>query len=360
AGLENSTKVTQKTSFNQDEFLLAKEEPQVANDSVDSSAASYKNNNLKPEQIWEPQNNLAVLAHKQQVSYSSLDEPSYVEESRQVPQQLASPTVNTEPLQNTEVLSQRSTSSKDLVLSGTIKQKLEKRKIAQSKSLKTVEFSRTAQEQPEKKPPKVTVPIAVSLAGIKQNANNASEKPQNQNVVAQNQQKPVEKEIKERTQRLRNLKKSFYSSPGMSVYIPVGYGSDSNTAFVTTSYQSRVRFADADDGAIGFGVGLGDAKKSLGVVLSYTAASFGGNRDFGSGGFNVKAHRQFKGGWAAAVGMNGISNIGGSNSGNDFENSLYAVGTKIFRTKDDINKPFSRVAVSAGFRNRTRSIGSEF
>ncbi|MEO0844195.1 MAG: hypothetical protein AAF063_35780, partial [Cyanobacteria bacterium J06643_5] len=127
-------------------------------------------------------------------------------------------------------------------------------------------------------------------------------------------------------------------------------------AFVTTSYQSRVRFADADDGAIGFGVGLGNAKKSVGVVLSYTAASFGGSRDFGSGGFNVKVHRQFKGGWAAAVGMNGFLNVGdykdSSISGvNDFENSLYAVGTKIFRTRDNINKPFSRVAVSAGVGN---------
>ncbi|MEO0933106.1 MAG: hypothetical protein AAFY21_04890, partial [Cyanobacteria bacterium J06641_2] len=317
-----------------------------------------KNNNLKPEQIWEPQNNLAVLAHKQQVSYSSVDEPSYIEESRQVRQQSASPTINVEPLENVEVLSQQSTSAKDLVLSRKIKQESRQNTVAQVKPSRTIEFSRTAQEEPVKKTPTVTVPTAVSLAGINNKPNVAPEIEQTRKkvVVAQNQEDATQKQIDEKIAKLRNIKKSFYSSPGMSVYIPVGYGSDRNTAFVTTSYQSRVRFADADDGAIGFGVGLGNAKKSVGVVLSYTAASFGGSRDFGSGGFNVKVHRQFKGGWAAAVGMNGFLNVGdykdSSISGvNDFENSLYAVGTKIFRTRDNINKPFSRVAVSAGVGN---------
>lgn len=56
---------------------------------------------------------------------------------------------------------------------------------------------------------------------------------------------------------------------------------------------------------------------------------------------------------AVAVGMNGFLNIGSysSNLTNDFENSLYGVVTKVIRTKDDINKPFSRVAVTAGIGN---------
>jgi hypothetical protein len=172
--------------------------------------------------------------------------------------------------------------------------------------------------------------------------------------------KPPWNEIEPRIQRLRNLDQikldSYYSSPGLSVYIPVGYGSHRNTGFVTTSYQSNVRFSNKDDAAIGFGVGLGDADKAVGVVISYTAASLGGSRDFGSGGFNLKVHRRFKGDWSAAVGMNGILNIGDYEDPNiegvnDFENSLYAVATKIFRTRDDINKPFSRVAVTGGIGN---------
>ncbi|MEM9926918.1 MAG: hypothetical protein AAF915_24770, partial [Cyanobacteria bacterium P01_D01_bin.50] len=171
---------------------------------------------------------------------------------------------------------------------------------------------------------------------------------------------PLSKDMQERIEKLRNLDKlkldSYYASPALSVYIPVGYGSHRNTGFVAGSYQSNVRFSNKDDGAFGFGVGLGDADKSVGVVISYTAASFGGSRDFGSGGFNLKVHRRFKGDWSAAIGMNGILNIGDYEDPdidgvNDFENSLYAVATKIFRTKDDINKPFSRVAVTAGVGN---------
>lgn len=155
--------------------------------------------------------------------------------------------------------------------------------------------------------------------------------------------------IERQLRDLENIKiRSYYSSPSLSIYVPVAYGSDNNTGFVTASYQERTRFANKDDGTIGFGVGLGDSRKSVGVVLSYTLASFGSNRDFGSGGFNLKVHRQFKGDWAAAVGMNGFLNIGDDN---DFENSLYAVTTKIFRTRADINKPFSRVAVTAGIGN---------
>ena len=171
-------------------------------------------------------------------------------------------------------------------------------------------------------------------------------------LIAQNSIEESLEEVEKIEKQLRDVSKikirSYYSSPSMSIYVPVGYSSDKNTGFVTASYQERTRFANKDDGAIGFGVGLGDSRKSVGVVLSYTTASFGGSRDFGSGGFNVKVHRRFKGGWAAAVGMNGFLNIGDIN---DFDNSLYAVATKIFRIRNDINKPLSRVAVTAGIGN---------
>ncbi|BAY83152.1 hypothetical protein NIES267_26390 [Calothrix parasitica NIES-267] len=178
-------------------------------------------------------------------------------------------------------------------------------------------------------------------------------------VVAKNCEKPSFKEVEEVQQQLRDLGKikvkSYYSAPSMSVYIPVGYGADKNTAFIAGDFQSRQRFNNSKDAQAVVGVGLGDAKKSVGVVLSYTLASVSGNfnSDFGIGGFNVKVHRQFKDGWAAAVGMNGVVNTGRYSSTlvNDFENSLYGVVTKIVRTKDDINKPFSRVAVTAGVGN---------
>ncbi len=138
---------------------------------------------------------------------------------------------------------------------------------------------------------------------------------------------------------------SFFYSPGFSIYVPTGFGGDRNTGFVSASYQERGRFSNDDDLGLGIGVGLGDSRKSVGVELSYTLASFGRNRDFGSGGFNVKVHRQLPNDWGVAIGWNGFLNIGDENN---FEQSLYGVATKIIRTQEKLDSPFSRVAVTLG------------
>ena len=152
-------------------------------------------------------------------------------------------------------------------------------------------------------------------------------------------------------QRLRQVEElkvenEFRASPSLSIAIPTGFGADKNTAFISGTYQEQTRYSNnTDDGAVGIGIGLGDAQKAVGVELSYTVASFGNNRDFGSGGFNVKLHRQFAQGLAVAAGWNGILNLG---DGNDFEHSIYGTVSKIFRTQADITRPFSRIAVTAG------------
>ena len=174
-------------------------------------------------------------------------------------------------------------------------------------------------------------------------------------VVAENQSTTEQPclEVDGLQTQLRDLenikdKGKFEASPALSINIPTGFGADRNTAFISGTYQQRTRYADKSDGSIGVGVGLGDARKAVGVELSYTAASFGGSRDFGAGGFNVKVHRQLADDLSVAAGWNGILNVGGSN---DFENSVYGSVTKIVRTQDDINKPFSRIALTAGVGN---------
>lgn len=149
---------------------------------------------------------------------------------------------------------------------------------------------------------------------------------------------------------LKNLKQeeAFRASPSLSINIPTGYGADNNTGFISATYQQRTRYANVHDGGLGIGIGLGDARKAVGVELSYTAASFGGSRDFGAGGFNAKVHRQLAPDLAVAAGWNGFLNFGGRN---DFENSLYGVATKVIRTRENINSLFSRVAVTAGVGN---------
>lgn len=142
------------------------------------------------------------------------------------------------------------------------------------------------------------------------------------------------------------------ASPALSIYIPVGYGADKMTAFISGSYQSDVREDDFDAGTFGVGIGLGDADKYAGLELSYAFAS---DMDFGKGGFNAKLHKRFPGDLAVAVGWNGFLNIGR----NDFEDSVYGVVTKIFRLKDSIDEPFSRIAVTAGVGdNQFRSVGA--
>ncbi|MBW4518923.1 MAG: S-layer homology domain-containing protein [Scytolyngbya sp. HA4215-MV1] len=140
----------------------------------------------------------------------------------------------------------------------------------------------------------------------------------------------------------------FGGSPGITVANPSGFGADNLTGFASATYQESVRGSEKDDGSLGFGIGFGDAQKAVGVELSYTIASFGSNRDFGTGGFNLKVHRRLATDTSIAVGWNGFLNLGNDN---DFKDSLYGVVTQIFRTRSDINQPFSRVAVSAGLGN---------
>ncbi len=144
------------------------------------------------------------------------------------------------------------------------------------------------------------------------------------------------------------------TSPGFSIFNPVGFGADNNLVFFSLSYQSRTRFTQTSDGEAGIGIGLGDAVNSVGLELSYGLNSFGSSAGFGSGAFSAKVHKRLSEDSAVAIGWNQFAYIYTGNGRNgtgpsDYPtNSYYAVGTKIFRTRDDINEPFSRVALTAG------------
>jgi hypothetical protein len=173
-------------------------------------------------------------------------------------------------------------------------------------------------------------------------------------VVAQRQSGTSCSEVEGLREELRTLEDveidgGFRASPALSIMIPTAFGADNNTGFITGTYQERTRYSGGvDDGAIGVGIGLGNAQNAVGVELSYALASFGTSRDFGSGGFNVKVHRRLPGDFAIAAGWNGFLNLGDDN---DFEDSLYGVVSKVIRTREDIDKPFSRIALTAGVGN---------
>jgi hypothetical protein len=199
-------------------------------------------------------------------------------------------------------------------------------------------------------------PIASNPQPTNQGNVISGERSSNPNLIAQNQPEiyqPDREEINRLQSELEqeNLEERvdfggiMYGSPSLTILNPTGFGADFLTVFGGAAFQERTRYSDDSDGGMVLGVGLGDARKAVGVELSYTIASFGTNRDFGTGGFNMKVHRIIKPDLAAAIGWNGFLNVGDDH---DFEHSVYGVVTKVFRTRDDITLPFSRIAVSAG------------
>ncbi|WP_051394497.1 hypothetical protein [Leptolyngbya sp. Heron Island J] len=141
-----------------------------------------------------------------------------------------------------------------------------------------------------------------------------------------------------------NIPTPYRSSPAITISNPSGFGADNFTGFVGVGYQERTRFGNKDDGGLVVGIGLGDARENIGVQLSYTVASFGGSRDFGTGGFNAKLHKRLADDWSVALGWEGFATTGFV----DFEDSIYGSVSHLIRTRDSITKPFSRVALTAG------------
>jgi hypothetical protein len=156
--------------------------------------------------------------------------------------------------------------------------------------------------------------------------------------------------------------KRYKASPGITLGVPSGYGADGGKIFTGIGIQRTP--ALSIDGSAGIGIGLGNARKSIGVQLSYTAYSLSpyageapenGGRPVGGGGFNLKLHRQFPGGWSVALGADSIVNIGrlsqpslGRFKYNEAEGTYYGAVTKLIALKPDATDSFSRLAVTVG------------
>lgn len=140
-------------------------------------------------------------------------------------------------------------------------------------------------------------------------------------------------------------------APALTIANPYGFGTDRGF-YSSFGYQNDTRFGsedeNQDDATMGFGFGIGDSRKAVGAELSYTLASFGSNRDFGTGGFNAKIHRQLGEGWGVAAGWNSFLAVGDDN---DLQDSLYLVTTRIFKTRENLDSAFSRVAATVGIGN---------
>lgn len=134
------------------------------------------------------------------------------------------------------------------------------------------------------------------------------------------------------------------ASPALSIYIPVGFGLDGWSFWGSGNFQAGVREDTGSVGGGGLGVGLGDAKKAVGLELGYT---FIDSDSFGEGGFSGKLHRRVGDNASIAFGWNGFANIGR----NDFEHSIYGVATYVFRFSRSLDSAFSRMALTVGVGN---------
>jgi hypothetical protein len=204
-----------------------------------------------------------------------------------------------------------------------------------------------------------------------------------QNAIVQNvQAAPSLEEIQQIQQELRDLEvpdptlRRRRAYPGITIANPTGYGADRGQVFAGVGFQSRTRFSGGPDvstifgggtpdGTAGIGFGIGDARESVGLQISYTAASFGGSRAPLSGGLNAKLHRRIGPSTSVAVGAEGIINFGRLPEDNDqiefndFEGTYYSAITHVFNLQEDFEQPFSRLALTAGAGSgRFRSVDS--
>ncbi|PAX60052.1 hypothetical protein [Brunnivagina elsteri] len=196
-----------------------------------------------------------------------------------------------------------------------------------------------------------------------QSEQNQSEPDKRNSQIVDNAPEPVlenpkPEEILEQLEKLPNTDiplppqdRGYLSSPGITISNPNGYGADNNTIFAVADYQKRTRFTRTSDGELAFGIGLGNAVKFVGAELTYTLNSLGTSQDLGSGAFSIKLHRRIAEDLAVAIGWNQFADVYIGERRVDFDypkNSYYAVVTKVFKTREFINQPFSRVAVTAG------------
>ena len=141
-------------------------------------------------------------------------------------------------------------------------------------------------------------------------------------------------------QELLTPKKIY--SPSITILTPSAYGKSWRQASVGFGFQHRTRFSNSADGALGFGFGLGDAQKYVGLDVGLTLTDLD-NLDRGIMSF--KLHRQLPDAFAVAVGVNDAISWG---DGDVDGPSPYGVITKTFVLKENTKELLSRVYVSAG------------
>ena len=142
---------------------------------------------------------------------------------------------------------------------------------------------------------------------------------------------------------LQRTERKARSAPGITVLTPSAYGQSWGSASIGLGLQSRTRFSKKADGVLGFGIGLGDAQKSVGLDMGLTFVDLIGNTAQ-DGTLSLKIHRRLPDDFAVAAGIKNLIRFGATDS----ETGYYGVVTKRFQLQESVEKPFSQLFVSAG------------
>ncbi len=137
------------------------------------------------------------------------------------------------------------------------------------------------------------------------------------------------------------LQSSKRYSPGITYLTPSAYGKSWGQVSVGGSFQSRVRFGTESDASFGVGIGLGNARKTVGLDVGLNIADVTG---FSRGSVGFKLHRRLPAQFAVAVGVDNAIRWGDVGGGI----GPYGVVTKSFQLREDSKLPFSQLYVSGG------------
>lgn len=142
-----------------------------------------------------------------------------------------------------------------------------------------------------------------------------------------------------------------FTAPAAAIGIPTGFGADFGDVFIGGGLQSRTRYSQKMDGGGVIGLGLGDARRYVGVEVA--VAQFGTLRSCCRGGASFKVHRLLPGASSIAVGWEnavGWGTLASAQTGpfTDAGTSVYAVGSKLIPLNSDPGAPFGSIVATVG------------
>jgi len=150
--------------------------------------------------------------------------------------------------------------------------------------------------------------------------------------------------VPEETSRLDG---GFRSAPAMGANSPTAWGAAWGDVFVAASYTSRCRFCELPDGAVGFGFGLGNPAKTVGLEVDVISFSTERTGWFKYAGVDFKLHRLLPGNFAVAAGWEAAILKGLTDGGS----SKYVAVSKWIPLADHDAAPLSALTLSAGAGN---------